>query len=201
VKRTAVVLVWPRIPSCSYISQRIIYYNSLFFGRKNGRKFWVNPLFQHREREYSKLKIYGRNLKKVTNIVRMTPDTHLRSIIVERTLNTITHNDALILVIVTCLHIGWCCAFRANTSLSPKVHSRFSCSGLYAKTRLRPNTSLLVSLSPYVHASLSCSTVYARTRLRANNSLLVSLSPYIHASLSCSGVYARPRFRANTLLP
>jgi len=131
----------------------------------------------------------------------MTPDTHLRSVIVEKILNKIIHNDALILMIMTCLNIGWCCAFRANTSLSPKVHSRFSYSGVYARTRLRANTSLLVSLSSYVHASFSCSGVYAKTLLRANTSLLMSLSHYIHASLSCSGLYARPRFRANSLLP
>jgi len=57
----------------------------------------------------------------------MTPVTHLRSIIMEKTFNKIIHNDALILVKVTCLNIDWCCAFRANTSLSPRVHSRLSC--------------------------------------------------------------------------
>jgi len=144
----------------------------------------------------------GRNLKKkkVKNIARMTPDMHLRSAIMGETLNKIIRNDALVLVRVTCLNIGWCCAFRANNSLSPRVHSRLSCSGVYAKTRLRANTSLLMSLSTYIHAALSCSGVYAKTRLRANTSLLMSLSTYIHAALSCSCVYARPRLRANTLL-
>jgi len=51
------------------ISQRIICYNLLFFGRKNSREFWMNPVFQHREHESSKLKTYRGNLKKMLRIL------------------------------------------------------------------------------------------------------------------------------------
>jgi hypothetical protein len=59
--------------------------------------------------------------KKPPNIPWMTPDTHSLSIVMEKTRNKIIHNDALILMKVTCLNIGWCRAFRSNTSLLMSV--------------------------------------------------------------------------------